>query len=275
MQADLSAVRQKIARAKEKLDALSAEVALYMDPPPYRFTVETEGYRQAIVCHIDREPNPDWAHELAEIAYQARSSLDLLIPELVVDSGNKPSRSTQFPIFCNRETYFGKPANVKESSRDRMLRGVARAHRRIIDEYQPYHRSKRVEDDPLAVLNTVSNRDKHNDIYVAVAACKTPQFKLRRTLAEDLTVKFQGKLLPYPMTDGEELIALTWNPPDGAAPGTPNLSVHLEVLEMDPDLAFHSDRTIGLADIERAVLTASQIIERFATRLKPTGSLGT
>jgi hypothetical protein len=57
--ADLKAVRQKITRARAKLDELNAAVRAYTDPAPYRFVVEAEGYEEAIVCRIDCEPNPD------------------------------------------------------------------------------------------------------------------------------------------------------------------------------------------------------------------------
>lgn len=267
MVANLTAVREKLARAKKKLDALSEEATAYLDPVPYRFVVETNGYTEAIVCRIDREPNPDWAHELAEIAYQARSSLDLLIRQLVIDSGNTPGR-TQFPIFLDRNDYVKKWG--RESLRDKMLKGVATRHRRVVDDLQPYQRGRRVHEDPLAVLATVSNRDKHNDIYTAVAAVKKPRFKIARPGLEDLTIDFTGdKFRPYAMADGDELISLNWTPPPGASPGTPNTYVHLEVLEMETGLGFHSDRLVTLTDIDRAVLHVSRIIERFAARIRP------
>lgn len=101
MPADLSGVRRKLARAKTKFDALRGDIDTYMEPPPFRFAVEAKGSHQSIVCHIDREPEESWADELAEITYQARSALDLLIPQLVIDSGNKVRRGTAFPIFTD------------------------------------------------------------------------------------------------------------------------------------------------------------------------------
>jgi len=268
MTADLTAVRQKLARAKNKLDALSKEAAAYLDPAPYRFVVETRGYTEAITCRIDRPPNPDWAHELAEIAYQARSSLDLLIRQLVIDSGNVPKRGTQFPIFIARNEYTTKRG--RESPRDRMLKGVATRHRRVIDNLQPYQRARKAHEDPLAVLQAVSNRDKHNDIYTAVAAVKKPRFKLARRDIDDLIVDFTGdKFRPYAMADGDELISLNWMPPPGSSQGTLNTYVHLEVMDLETDLGFHSDRLFTLADIDRAVLHTSGIVDRFAARIRP------
>jgi hypothetical protein len=190
--ADLTAVRLKVARAKKKLDALSAEIAAYLDPPPYRIGVEANGHDQAVVCRIERPPDPERALERAEVAYQARSALDILVVQLVIDSGNVHRRGTQFPIFTDRDSYL-KPGRGGSSSRDRMLTGVASRHRRVIDDVQPYQRGRRAENDPLAILSTVSNRDKHNAIYTAIAAVGRPRFKIIRSGVEDVTVEFTGQ----------------------------------------------------------------------------------
>lgn len=268
MPADLNAVREKLARAKEKLDALRRDVTTYLDPPPYRLAIESGGDIQAIVCHIDREPNPDWAHELAEVAYQARSCLDLLVRQLAIDSGTPNPKGTQFPIFTNHAAYIRKRG--RESPRDRNLRGVASRHRRIIDDLQPYQRGRRAYGDPLAILQMVSNRDKHNDIYTAVAAVEKPTFRLVRLKngvrhLEDLTVDFTGeKFRPYAMADANELVSIN----------TANLDagyeIRLEIPEMKVDLGFVSDdRVVTLNDIERSVLHVAGIVDRFAARIKP------
>ena len=127
--------------AKKKLSALSVEVGAYMDPPPFRIAVEAVGNRQAVVCRIERPADDSWADEMAEIAYQARSALDLLIPQLVIDSGNTPKRGTQFPIFLDRDAYVNK-GRSGTSNRDRMLKGVAKRHRSVIEEAQPYQRGE-------------------------------------------------------------------------------------------------------------------------------------
>jgi hypothetical protein len=158
MSADLGGVRRKLARAKAKLDTLQNEVTAYMEPAPFRIVAESQGNHQGIVCRIDREPDESWADEMAEIAYQARSALDVLIPQLVLGSGNTPRRGTQFPIFQDQDDYTRKRGG--RSPRESMLRGVATRFRRIIDGVQPYQRGQTAYRDPLAVLSTISNRDK-------------------------------------------------------------------------------------------------------------------
>jgi hypothetical protein len=183
--------------------------------------------------------------------------------QLVIDSGNVHRRGTQFPIFTNRDSYM-KPGRSGTVQRDKMLKGVASRHRSVIDDVQPYQRGGQAENDPLAVLSTVSNRDKHNGIYTAVAAVGRPRLRIVRLGLEDLTVEFTGqKFRPYPMTDGQELISVN----------TENLLPHqhlqLEVLEMNVELGFVSDRVVTLPQIEQAVLRVSGIVDRFAARIEP------
>lgn len=97
-----------------------------------------------------------------------------------------------------------------------MLKGVATRFRRIIDDVQPYQRGRRAYRDPLAVLSTISNRDKHNDVYVCVAAAETFTVKLIRPLLappdRELTIRFGEKFVPYAMTDGQEFLPSTGPP---------------------------------------------------------------
>lgn len=271
MGTDLNGVRRKLARAKHKLDALSAEVAVYMDPPPFRFVVETNGNHQGIVCRIDREPDEQWADELVEIVYQARSALDQLFQQLIIDSGNTPWKGV-YPIRSDRYNYFAK-GKGGISERDRLLKGVAGRHRRIIDSVQPFHRGRSAARDPLAVLSTISNRDKHNDVYVCVATAGNPAFKITRPgLARpdrELTVRLGEQLTPYPMTDDQEFIGLDWNPPSGVKDAV-NTEVYLETIDMQPTIGFQSDgRTFTLGDVGRAVLAVAGITDRHVSRFKP------
>jgi phage terminase large subunit GpA-like protein len=177
--------------------------------------VEAKGNHQAIICRIDREPDESWADDMAEIAYQARSALDVLIPQLVVDSGNTAQRGTQFPIFSDQAAYVTPGRNGK-SKRDTMLKGVASRYRKVIEDAQPYQRGRGAYRDPLAILQTISNRDKHNDVYVCVAAAETFAIKLVRpplpAPEHKTTIRFGDRLTPYAMADGQEIFAVDWNP---------------------------------------------------------------
>jgi hypothetical protein len=266
MAADLTGVRRKIARAKDKLDALSKEVAAYFDSDPFRLVEEANGNHYAVVSYIDQEPDQEWGLEIAEIATQARSALDHLIRQLIIDSGNDPNRSkrSQFPIFRNRDAYVNK-GRRRESHRDTMLKGVAARHRDLIDQFQPYQRGRRIDDDPLCILDAVSNRDKHRDVHVALAAVGGSRFKLAKPDGEVLTIRINVADRPQPIVDGQVVIGITNNPPADA----PNQKVEMLIEDISMDLFFEGDRFLTVDDMDRAVLHASGIIDRLAKRIKP------
>lgn len=265
MPADLSGIRMKLARSKHDLDALSDKVAAYMNPPPFEFVIKSKGNSYAIVCRIRRKPDPEWVIDLGAIGYQARSALDLLIVQLAIDSGNTPGKRTQFPIFTDRDQYVAKGRRGK-SHRDVMLDGVASRHRRVIDNLQPYQRGRRVDDDPLAILATLSNRDEHRDVHFGLASIQVPRFGLLQPNGELQTIELVGdKFRGYPMTDGQELISIENFPP----PEATNVKAQLKVLDMNVTLGFLGDRVITVADIDRTVLHVVSIVERFAKRIKP------
>jgi hypothetical protein len=273
MSADLSGVRRKLARARNKLDKLTETVNVYLATKPFEVTVEVQGNHQAIVCRVDPEPDESWADEMAEIAYQARSALDLLVPQLVVASGNPIKGGTHFPITRDHASY-ATPGKDGKSQRDKMLKGVASKYRKIIDGFQPYQRGRGAWRDPLAVLQTISNRDKHNDVYVCVAVAETFALKIVRPPLSppdnEMTIRFGDKLIPYAMTDGQEMFALDWNP-DPADAQRPMMDlIRLEPFDIKPTLGFSSDgRTFTLDDLDRGLLVASQIVDKCAARIKP------
>jgi hypothetical protein len=65
------------------------------------------------------------------------------------------------------------------------------------------------------------------------------------------------------MADGDELISTS------TADLLPHQHMHLEVLEMNVELGFVSDRVVTLSQIEQASLCVSGIVDRFANRIKP------
>jgi hypothetical protein len=267
MAADLRGVRRKLERAETKLEALQNEIAAYLDLPPFRFTVETEGHEQKIVTHINKKPEDTWADEIGEIVYQARSALDVLVVQIAIGSGTAEPRGTQFPIFIKERDYRRKGRDGA-SQRDRSLRGVNESYRRVIDGFQPYHRGREAPKDPLAVLQTVSNTDKHNDAYVCVGTSTTPGFRINRPgLGDYIELGFVGELLPYRLEDGYPIIGLTWNPPPPPAPQ--DTQVFLEPIEMTPDLGFGSgNETVVLSEIEESVSRVAEIVGVFDERLR-------
>jgi hypothetical protein len=126
MPADLKNARLKLARAKERLDKLRANVDAYMTPPPYRVATKEEGHERRGYIYVEREPDPSWGLDLGEVAVGARSVLDMLVKQLVIEGGNQPTRSNAFPIFSITTT---TQARVAASP---FARGCSRASRKSI-----------------------------------------------------------------------------------------------------------------------------------------------
>ncbi|MGB7588691.1 MAG: hypothetical protein WBM00_08285 [Solirubrobacterales bacterium] len=264
MPADLTGVKRRIAHAQRDLDALRDEVAAYMEPSPYRVVVERDGDSEAIRTYIDREPDPDWAIKFGSVGVQARTALDHLVFQLVIDSDNPVSKRTrtQFPIFENEGDY--------REHRERMLKGVASRHRKVIARLQPYHRGKRAFEDPLAILATITNRDKHREDHVVLAGAGRATYRLDRSLiqppVEDLTITIdRGPHESQRITDGGVLFGIENQP----SPEAPDEKIKLELDDLHAVLLFEGDRPVSLDDLSRAVTHASEIVERFSNRIKP------
>lgn len=155
-----------------------------------------------------------------------------------------------------------------------MLEGVASKYRKIIEDFQPYQRGRGAWRDPLAVLQTISNRDKHNDVYICVAAAETFVLKIVRPPLSppenEMTIRFSDNLIPYAMTNGQEIVALDWNPDPADAQRPMADLIRVEPFDIAPTLGFSSEgRTFTLDDLERGVLVASQIVDKCAVRIKP------
>jgi hypothetical protein len=267
MPADLSHTRLKLARAKKDFDVLAEKVAAYMDPAPHRAVIETDGNKYTARIYIDREPDPEWGLDVGSIAIQARSALDLLVRQLVIDSGNEPGRTrTQFPIFLDHDGYVRK-GRGGSSQREKMLKGVATRHRRIIGEYQPYQRGQRAEDHPLAILAAIANRDKHRDVHAALGAIASSTYRLIKPDGSEVTIAMDSEShRPYMrITDGEVLLAIKNDP----SPAAPEERVELDIGEIKTEVVFEGDCIITLADMDRAILQVAEIVERFAKRVKP------
>jgi hypothetical protein len=261
--ADLTGIERRITHAKRDLDALRDEVAAHMDPPPYRTVFERDGDNEAIRTYIDREPDPDWAIKFGSIGVQARTILEHLVVQLVVDSGNPVSKSTrtQFPIFEHAGDY--------REHRDRMLKGVASRHRKVIARLQPYHEGKRAFENPLAILATITNRDKHREDHVVWGGVGRAVFRIDRSLipsADDKTLTIDyAPQTPKRIKDGGVLFGIENHP----SPEAPDEKVKLELDDFRPVLLFEGDRLVSLEDLSRAVEHVSDIVGRFANRIKP------
>jgi hypothetical protein len=263
--ADLTGVRRKLARAKKDLDALQVEIAAYLDTSPVRLVEESESKnRYAIRSFIDRPPDAEWGVDIGIIGDTARGCLDALVKQLIIDSGNDPEKCGryQFPIFTSYKSYIDGGNN---SNRNRMLKGVVRKHRKVIDHFQPYHRGSRASDDPLAILQAVTNRHKHDDPHTVIAMLPQAEFRIMFPDGYGIDIR-RGANHPEPLEHDQWVFAVEDDPPPGVPPSH---GIKLAVDHLPVDLYFEGRKLVRVIDLDRSILQCTHIVERFSSRITP------
>jgi hypothetical protein len=226
MQASLETVNRKLRRAREDLEALKSEVAVFDKDKTSDSSVEIDPQDGSHVFrfHVLKQPDPEWEITVGEVAYQMRSSLDQIVTQLVILNGGDPdNHKGSFPIYDCSEDYWKKVKwhGRRVTRRDIYLDGVAAEHRTLIDALQPYDRGPRLaKHDPLFVLNEICNGDKHRYGYPAllvlrsIAILKVSPLASQRVVVEhfgsqgDLDLA-RGK----PVDDGSEIIRIRLDEP--------------------------------------------------------------
>ena len=92
---------------------------------------------------------------LGDFAHNARGGLDHAVWE--VADPEVRDRDTGFPVVAKEEKW--------ESIAARTLRAVSDNHVQAIRDVQPYHQRNASDFEPLAVLQKISNDDKHRAVY--------------------------------------------------------------------------------------------------------------
>jgi hypothetical protein len=265
--ADLSGSRRKLARGKKDLEVLHDKISTYMKSSPYRFIEQTKGNSYSVISLIDRAPDPEWEIDFAQIAEQARSALDLLVYQLVIDNtGADPINKTQFPIFRDSNSYFNAKKG-KISPRDSMLAGVSSRHRSIIDNFQPYQRGRMAANDPLMLLTLASNRDKHRLIHVGLVAIAGSRFKLHMPDGRVIWITISNSQSPNRIMNNGKVLGVDNFPP----PNAPHQKVKMEVQEVDVQMFFEGDDGLfsTIDGLNRSVARVLEIINTFSPILKP------
>jgi hypothetical protein len=279
--ADLTDVRALAGRAQKQFDALKSQVDALLEQHPMSLQVDKADEWEIVRVVIPKQPPEDWWMDLGELAGNARSALDHLVYQLVIDSGNDPAGTrTQFPIFEVQDDYL---RGGKRSDRERMLKGVATRHRKVIDDLQPYQRGSRTTEDPLAILRSVTDRHKHRERHTGVGFIEKfiPAGTFANGMRAGIVVENVGaerplqdsdvvyRMAPVPVTVQRELTAQMEreHPERGGieAGGT------ITGLQIEPDpqftIVFLGDRIVKIADIERTIPYVAGIIERFERRI--------
>lgn len=171
MSGSLESARAKIRRAEEHRDEFQRRLNAFLERDPYRvaFEFDSQGWHNFIWEVREVLPSEDLGLIFGDILTNLRSALDYLAWQLVLVAGNTPGDRTQFPILESarikgRDDWSQKWASV---SGDR-LKGVERKWVDEIERLQPYKRSHLPKQDPLAILELISNINKHRTLPVAI-----------------------------------------------------------------------------------------------------------
>jgi len=156
----------KIQRAIEHLKCLDEAAKEFGDKhgrPGFQCVVEPNSQGSKILVKIDQAvifPDTDCGIIIGDAVHCLRSALDQLVAGLWTD---ETTNRTRFPICrTEREWIIDAPG---------MYWSVPPAYIAALDRAQPYHRGDSANDHPLAILNALSNLDKHQAIpSMALAA---------------------------------------------------------------------------------------------------------
>jgi hypothetical protein len=154
----MESVDAKLARAKVHLQTFQKDAAQVMEnarPTIIRKVNQAQTEHWLVIYSKDPFPPIELSVLVGDCLFNLRSALDNLICGLVRTENPRSSCSgRQFSICKDRDTYASTCINA--------LKGVPKEARAIVGELQPFHRPENARElDPLWILNTLCNRDKH------------------------------------------------------------------------------------------------------------------
>jgi len=176
----LTGSRLKLARAKEHLDELHAEITAYVKRKPHPLSDEDEIEGEWIVhrfAEVREPPDPRWGVRAGEFFHDLRSALDNLVWQLVLVNGEEPGEHNQFPIYTDPTRPPGA-ARLKQlkgvsgaTRLDDMLLGVHPDHAATIKVLQTYDRPEvnRLLKVALHAVADRNNIDKHRFVHPTLA----------------------------------------------------------------------------------------------------------
>jgi hypothetical protein len=167
----------------------------YEPGPPEQYVFKTR-FLEAIPA--------TWGIILGDFAHNARSALDHLAYQVVLAGNGGMDERTQFPIVV---CPFEWPNQAKSG-----IGNASERHIGIIESFQPYHRPDLYGwnsiwgaiDDPLAVLNRLSNIDKHRVLNATPAAISSIGYDVRPV--RDIESTGASQVTWEMLIDGREML---------------------------------------------------------------------
>ena len=157
----MHSVDAKIVRAGEHLELLSKEIHEYLRAAKRTTVPKVDGDVSWLVHWVENPVSPmHLSTVVGDTVFNLRSALDNLICGLIrTEDSTAPCSKSQFPICTKVEQW--------ENHSGTWLKGVPPDAQKIIKGIQPCFRDYGTpEADPLAVLNTLCNMDKHRAVLL-------------------------------------------------------------------------------------------------------------
>lgn len=213
---DLGGVLAKLDWAAQHIEMFRQTVEAFerRNPAPLGFRAEEQAHPDGsvdwVLHAVIREPLPsELPLIVGDVIHNVRSALDHLVYALSSPKAQRSDR-TQFPIFTDAAKF--KTRGIP------MIESIKGPERTLIENVQPFAATPVPENDPLAILNSLSNLDKHRLPVTTVAATKEEDTWVGTDNA-DLRFTF---IAPGAVQHDDRIVAFMARPQDPSKP----MSVH-------------------------------------------------
>lgn len=201
----------KLAHANTHFTALGDEVRTFLAQNEPEMVVEydpTTGWQSVRIVAIPELPR-DWGVILGDALHDCRSALDNTVASLVRLAAGEPTRSSEFPILVN-------PRGGPEQPLLTALTGVLHVYQEPVRAAQPYLVGADRDQHPLAILQALSNADKHRVVHVATITPTEGAYRLGTTVGNEIAEQRQSEG-GLALTPGTEIVQVR-TAPDPEAP---------------------------------------------------------
>lgn len=200
--------RAKLDRAGELITLIHNELAAYHASDPFSFRTEQHDDPPRMEVWVESvEPPPLRLGVLmGEFIHNLRSTLDHLVWQLALTATDHPSERLQFPIYTEEP-------NDWRSIRGDRLKAVPDAAADAIRRLQPWH-SPTPENTALAVVQALSNEDKHRVILETVSVPMQPKladFDVEANFDVDEDMEIEAEW-GAPLAPGMKALTATYTP---------------------------------------------------------------
>lgn len=177
----LDGPRGKLVRAKQQAALLSKLCDEYAASEPYRLVCRFEGDAQYV--YLEGAPPPSYLGLiLGEMIHDLRAALDQLAWQLALDhvgeevlAEPRAGNAIVFPITSSRENFKAH----------RALPYFSVEAQRVMEGRQPYHNDGMALVNPLAIVQELSNADKHRGLTPSLGQVRLAELRVRSTVAID------------------------------------------------------------------------------------------